>query len=138
MDDGEPEWDNRRVPTSNAALVREGFAAVTRGDFDVIAGLLDADVKWHGGAPGSGCQNREQTLAFMRAALRRTRPQLVDVIEAGPDRVVVVLQPQRVEGDPVPPRRANVTTLRDGRVIEMVAYATPEQACAAAGVPVPS
>jgi ketosteroid isomerase-like protein len=126
------------MPGSNAELVREGFAAAARGDFDVIAGLLDPDVKWHGGDPGSGCQNRDETLAFMRDAMRRARPQLVDVIEAGPDRVVVVLQPAGEPGGPVPPRRANVTSLRDGRVVEMVAFETPEQACAAAGVSAPS
>jgi ketosteroid isomerase-like protein len=123
------------VPGSNTELVRDGFAAVTRGEFDVIAELLDPDVKWHGGDPGAGCQNRDETLAFMRGAMGRTRAELVDVIEAGPDRVVVVLQPQAEAGEPMPPRRANVTTLRDGRVVEMVAFETPEAACAAAGVP---
>jgi ketosteroid isomerase-like protein len=123
------------MPGSNADLVREGFAAVTRGEFDAIAGLLDPDIKWHGGDPGSGCQNRDETLAFMRGAMRRTRAELVDVIEAGPDCVVVVLQPQPDAGEPMPPRRANVTRLRDGRVVEMVAFETPEAACAAAGVP---
>jgi ketosteroid isomerase-like protein len=125
------------VSGSNAQLVREGFAAVERGDFDLIADLLDPDVKWHGGDPASGCQNREETLTFMRGAMRRTGARLVEVIEAGPDRVVVVLQPRGDSGAPVPPRRANVTTLRDGRVVEMVAYETPEQACAAAGVAAP-
>jgi ketosteroid isomerase-like protein len=123
------------MPTSNADLVRDGFAAAVRGDYDTIAGLLDPDVKWHGGDPEAGCQDREQTLAFMRGALQRTHAQLVDVIEAGPERVVVVLQPGGEPGEPAPPRRANITTLRNGRVIEMVAYETPEAACAAAGVP---
>lgn len=122
---------------SNAQLVREGFAAVERGDFDLIADLLDPEVKWHGGDPASGCQNREEALTFMRGAMRRTGARLVEVIEAGPDRVVVVLQPRGEPGEPLPPRRANVTTLRDGRVVEMVAYETPEQACAAVGVAAP-
>ena len=74
----------------------------------------------------------------MRGAMGRGGGRLVDVIEAGPDRVVVVLQPRGEPGGPVPPRRANVTTLRDGRVVEMVAYETPEQACAAVGVPAPA
>ncbi len=123
---------------SNVDLVREGFAAVLRGDFEVVAGLLDPEVKWHGGDPASGCQNRDEALRFMRGAMGRGGGRLVDVIEAGPDRVVVVLQPRGEPGGPVPPRRANVTTLRDGRVVEMVAYETPEQACAAVGVPAPA
>jgi ketosteroid isomerase-like protein len=126
------------MPGSNTELVWEGFAAVTRGDYDVIAGLLDPDVKWHGGDPSSGCQNRDQVLAVMRQAMHRTRAQLVDVIDAGDGRMVVVLQPAGEPGDPLPPRRANVTRLRDGRVVEMVAYETPEDACAAVGVPAPS
>jgi ketosteroid isomerase-like protein len=123
---------------SNVELVRAGFAAVERGDYDVIAGLLAPDVKWHGGDPAAGCQSRDETLAFIRGAMSRTRARLVDVIEAGPDRVVVVLAPPGEPGRPEPPRRANVTTLRDGRVVEMVAYETPADACAAVGLPPPA
>ena len=122
------------VSLADVELVRSGFAAVSRGDFDVIAELLDPDVKWHGGDPDSGCQDRDETLAFMRRAMRRTRAQLVDVIDAGDGRVIVVLQPQGDPGDPVLPRRANVTRLRDGRVVEMVAYETLEDARAAVGL----
>ena len=123
---------------SNTKMVREGFAAVTRGDFDLIAGLLDPDVKWHGGDPSSGCQNRDRALAWMRQAMDRTHAQLVDVIDAGDDCVVVVLQPAGEPDGPLPPRRANVTRLRDGLVVEMVAYESPEDACAAIGVAAPS
>jgi len=52
----------------------------------------------------------------------------VDVVDAGSDRVVVVLQPAGG------PRRANVTTFRDDRVVEIVAYESPGQALAAAGL----
>ena len=118
---------------SNCELARQGFAAAARGDFDVIAQLLDPDVKWHGGDPtaAGSCQNRRQALEWIRAAPARRGgplPELVDVVEAGPDRVVVILQPA---GAPTP--TANLTRFRDGKVVEMVHFDDPAAAFAAAG-----
>ena len=55
--------------------------------------------------------------------------ELVDVIDLG-DRVVVVIRPP----DAAEPGelRANLTTFRDGKVTEMVAFESPEAAIAAA------
>jgi hypothetical protein len=78
---------------SNVERARRGYAAALRGDLDVIAELLDADVSWHGGdpsAPGS-CHDRGQALEFMRQAFGR-----------------------------------------GGKVVEMVHYADPDDALAAA------
>jgi ketosteroid isomerase-like protein len=120
---------------TNVELARRGYEAALRGDLDAIRTLLDAHVKWHGGdpsAPGS-CHNRDQALEFMRQALsRRGVGELVDVIGAG-DKVVVVIRPPVEEGgqaDPV----ANLTTFRDGKVVEMVHYPNPADALAAAGL----
>ena len=110
---------------SNVELARRGFAAVLRGDLDAIRALLDPDVKWHGGDPTAvgSCQNRDQALAFMRIAAERAPDvELVDVVDAG-DKVVVILGPEP---------RANVTTFRDGKVVEMVHYADVDEALAAA------
>lgn len=123
------------MSAENVELVRRGYAAAAAGDLSTIRELLDPDVKWHGGNPADGCQNRAQTLRFMQRPGALGLGRLLDVIDAG-DRVVVVLQPRDPHGATLPPR-ANVTTLRDGRVVEMVAYETPEAACAAAGVPAP-
>ncbi len=59
----------------------------------------------------------------------RMAAELVDVADFG-DRVVVVIRP----GDPVRAGelRANMTTFRNGKVIEMVAFESPEGALAAA------
>jgi ketosteroid isomerase-like protein len=111
---------------TKAELARRGFDAVLRGDVDAVADLLDPDVKWHGGdptAPGS-CQNREQALRFMRGL--RTTGQLADAVEVG-DKVVVVID--RADGE----RVANVTTFRDGKVVEMVHYERAGDALAAVG-----
>ena len=120
---------------SNVELARSGFAAALRGDLDVIAELLDPDVKWHGGDPSSGCQNRTEALEFMRNALARRGPliELVDVVGAG-DKVVVIMRPlgDGDQGDEPESPVANLTTFRDGKVVEMVAYPDPEDALTAA------
>jgi ketosteroid isomerase-like protein len=116
---------------SNVEIARRGFEAVMYGDLDAIGDLLDPEVKWHGGDPSAegACHNRKEALEFMRRARRRSpMGELVDVIDAG-SRVVVVIRPSR--GAEL---RANLTTFRDGKVIEMVAYETPKDALAAAGV----
>jgi ketosteroid isomerase-like protein len=117
---------------SNVDIARRGFEAVMRGDLDAIGELLDPEVKWHGGDPSAtgACHNREQALAFMRRARSRNPTgELVDVIDAG-DRVVVVIRPHEQAE-----LRANLTTFRDGKVIEMVAFETPEDALTATGLP---
>jgi ketosteroid isomerase-like protein len=119
----------------NVELARRGYEAVARGDLDVISDLLAPDVKWHGGdaSAGGACQNRHQALKFMRVAIGRGGVgQLVEVIDAG-DRIVVVLQPPS-SGSTTPPLRANLTTFRDGKVVEMVAYESPGAGLAAAGI----
>ena len=57
--------------------------------------------------------------------------ELVDVIDAG-DKVVVIMR--RTDDDGEPELIANLTTFRDGKVIEMVHYPDPQDALAAAGV----
>ncbi|HWD70835.1 MAG TPA: nuclear transport factor 2 family protein [Solirubrobacteraceae bacterium] len=121
---------------SNADIAREGFAAIARGDFDAVSDFLDPDVKWHGGNPADGCQNRGQALAWIRGRPQRTGgatvPELVDVVEAG-NRVVVVMQPHPSHDDPQPQRTANLTSFRDGKVVEMVHYDDAADALAALG-----
>jgi len=120
---------------SNVELARRGYEAIIRGDLDAIRDLLDPDVKWHGGDPSDGCQNRKQALDWMRRAQRRRgRPpaELIEIVDAG-DAVVVIMQPLP-EGDEVPAPVANLTTFRDGKVVEMVHYPNPADALTAAGV----
>ena len=122
---------------SNADIARQGFAAIARGDFDAITDFLDPEVKWHGGNPADGCQNRREALGWIRGREERRAgplPDLVDVVEAG-DRVVVILQPHPSDEDPEPQRTANLSTFRDGRVVEMVHYADADEALAALGPP---
>jgi ketosteroid isomerase-like protein len=114
------------MSSENVDAARQGYEAALRADFDAIGALLAPDVKWHGGDPSSGCQNRDEVLHFMHAALSTgLEIELVDVIDAG-EQVVVVLQPQGAEHP-----RANLTTFRNGQVVEMIAFESPEDALAA-------
>ena len=113
-------------------LARRGYEAAQRGDVDTLHELLDPDVKWNGGDPSSGCQNRKQALGWMRTARERGPiGELVELIDAG-DKVVVIMR--RTGEDGQPELIANLTTFRDGKAVEMVHYVDPQDARRAAGV----
>jgi hypothetical protein len=118
------------VGTSNLP----GAATRRLADLTEVGGLLDEHVKWHAGDPMAegACRNRWQALAFMRRPERGDPGELIDVIDAG-DRIVVILQPPPIDGVP-PPMRAQNTTFRDGKVIEMAGYPTVETALTESGV----
>jgi ketosteroid isomerase-like protein len=121
------------VVETNVERVRRGFEAALRGDLDVIGSLLHPDVKWHGGDPSAdgACRDRNQALDVMRRALGRDLAvELVDVVDAG-DKVVVIMRPASDPEKPAAPV-ANLTTFRDGKVVEMVHYPNPEDAISAA------
>jgi ketosteroid isomerase-like protein len=120
---------------SNADMVRRGFEAALKGDLDAIADMLDPDVKWHAGDQEAeyACHSRNEALAFMRQRrfMQSGRPELVDVIDAG-DKVLLITRRDGEDG-----KRelvANLTTFRDGKVVEMVHYPNPDDARAAAGL----
>jgi ketosteroid isomerase-like protein len=120
---------------TNVELARRGYEAAVRGDLDTLRELLDPDVKWHGGDPTAreACHNRDQALQFMRGArARRPLGELVDVRDAG-DKVVVIMRPPADRDEPAR-LVANLSTFRDGKVIEMVHYPNAEDALAAAGL----
>jgi ketosteroid isomerase-like protein len=117
------------VTESNAQRARRGFDAALRGDRAELQELLDPDVRWHGGGPQAGCQNRREALDRIDYA-RRHRTQLAEVIEAG-DTVVLVLRRPAGNGKP-DELVANVATFRGGRTAEMVHCDDVEAALAAA------
>lgn len=122
------------VADSNVELARRGYEALLQGDLDVIRDLLAPDVTWHGGDPTAegACHNRTQALEFMRRAVEQhIVGELVDVVGFG-DKVVVILRPASEPGTQAP-AVANVSTFRNGQVVEMVHYPDPDAAIAAAG-----
>ena len=119
---------------SNVERAREGYEAIMRGDLDAMRELLDPEVKWHGGDPTYGCQNRKQTLHWISENwTRRGGPpgEAIEFLDAG-DQVVVIMRRTGEDGEPE--LVANLTTFRDGKVVEMVHYPNPDDARAAAGV----
>jgi ketosteroid isomerase-like protein len=119
---------------SNLELARRGYEAARSGDLDTIREFLDPDVKWHAGDPTAdyACQNRDQALAFMgRADRQGPIGELVEMLDAG-DKVVVIMRRTGEGGEPE--LVANLTTFRDGKVVEMVHYPHPDDARAAAGL----
>jgi ketosteroid isomerase-like protein len=101
-----------------------------QGDLESLNALFHPDVKWHGGDPSAhgACRNREQVLDFIRQAQENSRVgDLVELVGVA-DKVVAVMRPP---GDGAA-LRANLTTFRDGKVVEMVAFDSPESALAAA------
>jgi ketosteroid isomerase-like protein len=118
----------------NVELARRGYEAVIRGEFESIRDLLAPDVKWHGGDPSWGCQNRAQVIEFMRRPARGIAG-LIEIVDAG-EQVVVIMRSRRAGGEPGH-LIANLTAFRDGKVVEMVHFDDPERALAAAGVATP-
>jgi ketosteroid isomerase-like protein len=123
---------------SNLELVRCGFEAAGRGDVDLVADLLAPDVYW--GAPPrgaeGGCQNRTQTLRWMREAISRgLRVELLDARALPDGRVLALLQrtvPDERETE-LPPPHGQILSFRDGKIAEMLVYPTAEEAIRAAG-----
>lgn len=125
------------MSSANLELAKRGYQAMQRGDYEVVGELLADDVKWHFGDPKAkdACRSRREALAFMQRPGRGDLPEVVEMIDAG-DRVVTILRPPPTDGESAP-LRGQVTTFRDGKVIEMVGYPTVEAALAAAGVDAP-
>lgn len=117
--------------------MRHGYEAAARGDLDAIASMLSPDVRWHAaGDDHGGCQNRDQTVTWMREGLGRgVRVDLLEARALDGDRVLALLQRKVPVGDrdEQPPRHGQIVTFRDGLITEMVAYPSAEEALAAAG-----
>lgn len=116
-------------------LVRRAWGAFSGGDVDAAAAVLDPQVRWYGAedpeAEG-GCANRDEALAFIRRALADgVTAEALDFRDAG-DRVVVVVQTHHPpDWGEQPEPHADVVTVRDGKVVEMVVHPTVEAALAA-------
>ena len=118
---------------SDVEVVRRGFEAVARRDFEAVSRLLDSDVTWHGAEDKDnegGCHNRDEALAFIRGALKQgISIELQGVRDLG-DRVLAVLQTTGAGAKA--DSHGELVSVRDGKVVGLVVYATVEEAVAAA------
>lgn len=128
-------WDGSAMSSIDVELVRGGYEAFARRDFDALSDLLAPDVRWHGHDeedPLGGCRSRQQAIDFIRAALEQgLTVEVLEVRDVG-DRVLVVLQADREDEDGVPSPHGELVSVRDGKITEMIVYETVDQAVQAA------
>jgi ketosteroid isomerase-like protein/ankyrin repeat protein len=125
------------VATGNDELVRSGFDAFLRGDWDRLSQVMDPGVQWLGPEPGEGdCHGRKEVLATLFDRRREGVVTGLDAVVAVDDRVFVEASGPRLVAWGLPEGRAcMVVTVRDGRIVHMQDY--PDRAAALAGAGLP-
>jgi len=109
------------------AVIRRYLAAMERGDRDAALGFYADDVVMH--VPGRSAyagerRGRDAVLAYLRAALTRAEEgvdvELIDMLTGDGDRVALLLRERlRGAGSELVLHRANVYTVRDGKIAEI-------------------
>jgi ketosteroid isomerase-like protein len=121
--------------STDVELVRRGYDAFARRDFDAIGELLAPDVRWHGHDeenPLGGCRSSRQVIDFIRGALAQGKTvEVLEVRDAG-DQVLVVLQADRKDEDGAPMPHGELVSVRDGKITSMIVYETVDEAARAA------
>jgi ketosteroid isomerase-like protein len=121
---------------ANAELVREGFQAFLRGDFEALSEIMDPAVQWLWFEPGEwDCHDRDKVLATLRERQQEgVITTLNNVVDGGHNVFIEVTGP-RLEASDLPGGRAcMVVTIRDGRIVRMQDYPSREDALAGAGL----
>jgi ketosteroid isomerase-like protein len=130
----------------NVEIVRRVYDAVDRRDTEAVLALYDPDVEWDYSGGGWGKVLGSQVYhghEGLRAWFREWHDawevfQNVDVelIDAGEDVVSIVTSRGRgkTSGADVEWRHGIVWSIRDGKVVHVVGFPTPQQALEAAGL----
>jgi ketosteroid isomerase-like protein len=125
------------MATGNAALVRSGFDAFLRGDWQALSDVMDPRVEWLWYEPGDwDCHDRKKVLATL---FERQREGVVTglnaVVEVDERVFVEVTGPRLLERGLPGGQACMVVTVRDGRIVRMQDYRNRAAALAGAGLP---
>jgi ketosteroid isomerase-like protein len=120
----------------NAALIRHGFEAFLKGDFDTLRELMEPDAQWLYWEPIPGdCQDRDKIIATLRERhAEGVVGGLAAVVEGGEKLLVEITGPRLEEWGLPEGRAAMVVTMREGRIVRMQDHRTREDALADAGL----
>jgi ketosteroid isomerase-like protein len=130
------QWDNRQMGGRSLDIVQRTLDAAERRDWETLAELLHPDVRWHGaGDDEGGCHDRGEALAFMRRAFDEGAEVRVErLVEAG-ELVVAAMGRARPGADGVDYEtgpHGMLVRVRDGRIVELTVYPSPDEAVEAA------
>jgi ketosteroid isomerase-like protein len=133
MDSGSAQRNTRPVSSYNAELVRDGFDAFLRGDFEALHDLLHPKAQWLSNETSVGaCEDREMILATLRERHQEgVVTELHEVTDGGEQVLIEVFGPQLAEWGLPDGRASMVVTVLDGRIVRMQDY--PSLADARAG-----
>src|SRR3954453_18470302 len=114
------------MSASNADLVRSGFEAFLRGDFDALRELLDPAAQWLYWEPIPGdCHDPKKIIATLRERHGEGVVSGVENIIGGGEKLLVEITGPRMEESGLPEgRAAMVLTMRDGRIVRMQDHRT--------------
>jgi uncharacterized protein len=125
------------MSASNAELVRSGFDAFLRGDWEALSAVMAPDVEWLWYEPGEwDCHDRRKVLATLFQRRREGVVTGLDRVVAVDDRVLVEVTGPRLGESGLPGGQAcMVVTVRDGLIVRMQDYRSRAAALAGAGLP---
>jgi ketosteroid isomerase-like protein len=126
------------VESGNAELVRTGFEAFLRGDFEALEQVMDPDVQWLWYEPGNwDCHDRNKVLTTLRDRQQEGVVTALNAVVATGERVFVEVTGPRLEQWGLPEGQAcMVVTVKDGLIVRMQDYPSRAAALAGAGLPV--
>jgi ketosteroid isomerase-like protein len=118
--------DTRGMSTDNTTLIRDGFEAFLRGDFDALRSLLAPDAQWLYWEPIPGdCDDPGKIIATLRKRRDEGVVGGVEKIVDGGEKLLVEISGPRLEEWGLPEgRAAMVVTMRDGRIVRLQDHRT--------------
>jgi ketosteroid isomerase-like protein len=124
------------MSTDNTTLIRDGFDAFLRGDFDALRLLLAPDAQWLYWEPIAGdCNDPEKIIATLCERHDEGVVAGVENIVNGGEKLLVEITGPHLEEGGVPEGRvAMVVTVRDGRIVRMQDHRTRADALFDAGL----